>query len=115
MNKIELLPATLDNVYIKKWNIRSKDFYNIYVNGMKLSDTLYRIGGFAVNISERYFMLLKHVESFYDDTITKKFKDKPHLESQWCIIDSATGNEIVNFNHPLDTPLRIYMAVLYIH
>ena len=41
-------------------------------------------------------MLLKHVEAFYEDSITKIQADKPHLEGHWCIIDK-NGVEKVNF------------------
>jgi hypothetical protein len=94
--KLELRPATLDDEYRKKWNERKYDFVNLYKNGKKISDTLYRVGGFGVKLEDDYFMLLRHVEVKYDDSITKDEDKKNHLESQWCILDK-NGLEKVNF------------------
>lgn len=93
---IHLKPVKLDSDYSEKWNNNQHDFVHLYKDGIKVSDTLYRVGGFGAKLEDDYFMLLKHVEAFYEDNITKIKKDKPHLESQWCIIDK-NGIEKVNF------------------
>ena len=96
MNKVELVPVSLDPIYAKKWNERSKDFHHLYKDGKKISNTLYRIGGFGTKINEPYFILLKHVEAYYDDEIDTTEDGKRHLESQSCILDQ-NGAEKVNF------------------
>jgi hypothetical protein len=85
-----------DDKYRKKWNVHSSDFGHLYKNGKKISDTPYRIGGFGHSMTDGYFMLIKHIEAYYDDNITKVKADKPHLESQFCILDK-NGIEKVNF------------------
>ena len=98
INKIELAPIKLHNDYAKKWNAHSTDFCHLLKNGNKVSDVLYRVGGFGVKLNEPYFVLLKYVEAYYEDTITEVKERKPHLESQACIIDN-NGIEKVNFDH----------------
>lgn len=43
---LELIPVTLTPEYSKKWNVNKtmSDFMNIYKDGVKVSDTLYRLG-----------------------------------------------------------------------
>jgi len=93
---IEFKHVVIDDKYRKYWNINSSlnDFLVIYKDGKKLRDTLYRIGGIGGTFKDGYIAMLKHTEGFYTDDITKIKKDKPHLSSQWCIIDSE-GNEKV--------------------
>lgn len=90
---------SINEEYRKKWNVHHlDDFVCLTRNSELLRPTLYRIGGLnnpKLNKDE-YFMLLKHVEAFYSDEITKVKKDKPHLESLWCILDK-NGNEKVEF------------------
>ena len=95
-NLLQFSPITITEEYRKKWNIHLTDFVCLTSNGELVRPTLYRIGGIGtpkLNV-DRYFMLLKHVEAFYTDDITKVMKDKPHLESRWCILD-IHGNEKV--------------------
>lgn len=97
MNKITLVPVTVCPKYLKKWNAEhTNDFVHLYVNGKKVSDTLYRIGGFGAKFDNQYFMLLKQVEDKYNDLITKDKKRKKHLADRWCIIDN-NGKEIKVF------------------
>lgn len=97
-NTIELIPARLDPGYAEKWNVYMADFVHLYVNGEKKSDMLYRVGGFGVKVDRPYFLLMKHVESHYEDAITTDNAKKPHLESRWCIIDNE-GVERQVFEH----------------
>lgn len=85
--------------YCKKWNNNLEDFICLTKNGKLVRNTLYRIGGlnFPKLNDDEYFMLLKHVEAFYSDDITKIKKNKPHLEGRWCILDKS-GNEKVEFD-----------------
>lgn len=96
-NKIELRPVKLDLNYAKKWNERREDFYNLYINGEKKSESLYRIGGFGANLDDEYFLILKYSEAFYGDDITTNKKNKKHLESHWCILDKK-GHEKALFD-----------------
>ena len=102
-NKIELIHANLSPEYRKKWNCHSlDDFGLLYKNGEKVNDTLYRIGGMGADINANYFCILKHVEAFYPDSITKIKKDKPHLESQWVILNNDCEEKVNtgSFNAP---------------
>ena len=99
-NLIEVKPVELDEKYRKKWRVNQTDFVNLYKNGVKLNDTLYRVGGFGFNPKDKYFMILKQVESFYDKSIMDsskdfnkkqgtKFDSNPrHLANCACIIDN---------------------------
>lgn len=116
MNKVELIHAEVSAEYCKKWNIspQSDDFMHLYVNGVKKSDTLYRIGGFGTNLKEPYFMILKQVESIYDKHIMEaaiarakkdgyKGDNNPrYLANCSCIIDN-NGDERKVFNS-FDSP-----------
>jgi len=98
MNKIELRPIKLDKDYAEKWNEINKDFCNLYVDGKKMTDTLYRIGGMGAKLKDPYFQVLKYTEEYYDDNITTDPKRKPHLSGCWCIIDN-NGVEKVTVRH----------------
>jgi hypothetical protein len=93
---LELNPIKLNDEYRKKWNVSQSDFLHLCNDGVKINDSLYRVGMFGCNIKNDYFLLLKHVEAFYSDDIVKDKNKKPHLESQWCIVDK-NGVEKVNF------------------
>lgn len=94
MNKIELRKAEVSDEYRKKWNDHGMTYYHLYVNGVKKSDNLYRKGGFFndSNLNNDYFILLKQVEDYYNDTITTDLKDKPHLAQHSTIINN-NGDE----------------------
>jgi hypothetical protein len=101
LNKIEVNPE-----YCKEWNIKQKDFYCLTQDGKLLRPTLYRIGGINnPKVGEdKYFMLMKHIESFYPKNILEMAKsaykgkklDPKYLEFRWCILDEY-GNEKVEF------------------
>ena len=95
MNTIELRPVKIDSKYAEKWNECMTDFCHLYKNGKKVSNTLYRIGGHGVNLKDSYFLILKHVESHYDDDITTDKKLKRHLAAHWCIIDNNGDEKVV--------------------
>ena len=101
---LELIPIQLNDEYRKKWNVHNSDFKLLYKDGVKVSDTLYRVGGFGANLNDDYFMLLKHIEAFYSKDIMKMCinKDPKHLAGHWCIIDK-NGIEKVNFED-FDSP-----------
>ena len=103
---LQITPIQINEDYAKKWNERLRDFVCITKNGELLNPTLYRVGGIGTNKIKglKYFMLLKHVEAYYDKSITDctGTKDPKHLESRWCIIDEY-GTEKVEFKqftHP---------------
>ena len=100
--------VTLDEEFRKKWNERSlDDFYYMYINDKKVSNILYRMGGmFNVNYNEKYIIILQHTKAFYDDSITTKIENKPHLESHWCIIDKQKGH-IKKIFKQFDSPYLI--------
>jgi len=95
-NTIEVKPVILSGKYRKKWNVNMNDFVNLYVNGEKVNNNIYRVGGFGATLKDKYFMLLKYTKAHYSDEITKEKREKPHLKGCWCIIDN-NGVEKVNF------------------
>lgn len=103
-NTLELVRVELKPKYRLKWNVGPalNDFCNLYLNGKKVSNTLYRVHGFGSDLTANYFMLLKQVEDRYADNITTIKKRKPHLGNHAVIIDS-NGNEKQVFNQ-FDSP-----------
>jgi hypothetical protein len=99
---IELKHVQLDNEYCKKWNITLSDFVNLYKDGIKVNDTLYRVSGIGVDLKDDYFMLLKHEEAFYDDNIITDIKRKRHLESKFVIINKDCIEKVCfkSFDNP---------------
>lgn len=116
-NKIELRPVELDEKYRKRWNVSKSlnDFVQLYINGKKVNNSIYRVGGFGVNLNEKYFMLLKQVESNYSKSVmteTKKFAKsqgyEPNRSSRYlancsCIIDN-NGVEKKVFENTIGYP-----------
>jgi len=99
---ISLVPVEINADYAKKWNDHNTDFVHVYKNGKKVSEQLYRIGGFGGLKDESYLAIIKYVEQYYDDTITTKKNMKRHLAAHWCIINKD-GEEIVvmdEFKYP---------------
>ena len=92
---LELRHTDLDPDYRNKWNERLRDFVHIYKDGEKVSDTLYRTGAMGGKVEDDYFLMLKHVESMYDDEITEDEDRKRHLASHWCIIDKNGVEKVV--------------------
>jgi len=101
---LELKPIVLSLEYRKEWNKSSKDFFNLYVDGKKVNDAIYRTGMWDGRVKDGYIMLLKYVEAFYSKEILKMSgSNKPkHLESQWCILNEK-GEEKVCFE-PYNSP-----------
>lgn len=87
-----LQPVEIPEDYAKKWNEHSVDFVQLYYNGKKVSDSLYRKGGLYSGNTDGYYMILKYTEAIYKDSITKDPKRKKHLQGNWVILDSE-GNE----------------------
>ncbi len=108
---LQLSKIDINEDYCKKWNIIQKDFVCLTMDGELLRQTLYRVGGFGGNIKDDYFMLLKHVEAFYDNNITRDIKKKPHLESRWCILNKH-GDEKVEFKQ-FSTPYLVNDSCIY--
>lgn len=108
---LQLSKFSIKEDYREKWNIHEKDFVCLTKKGKLISDVLYRTGRFGGNIKDDYFMLLKHVEAFYPDSITKDKKEKPHLASNWCILDK-NGIEKVVFSE-FKSPYLVKDSCLY--
>ena len=109
--QLELVPITLTDKYRLKWNTIQKDFVMLKNGEILNGGTLYRVGGFNTNLHDDYFVLVKHVEAFYPDSITKDKKRKPHLEGRWCILDKS-GIEKIEFKQ-FETPYVIDDSVIY--
>lgn len=112
---LSLNPIKVNADYLEKWNATHyTDFICLTYNGELLRNTLYRIGG--INNpnpkTDKYIMLLKYVEAYYDDDITTDKDSKPHLKGNWCILDSH-GNEKVEIENSLDYPYLIKNSVVY--
>ncbi len=112
---MQLSPIAIDAGYAKKWNItdRQNDYLCMTKNGQLLRPTLYRMGGLCStsDLKKTYFLLIKHVEAFYADSITKDPLRKPHMEGRWCIIDQ-NGDEKVEFSQ-FKSPHIIKNSVIY--
>lgn len=98
-----LCPVTVNAAYAKEWDATLGDFLLLTRNGEVLRDTLYRVGGMGTKdvAGKPYFILLKHIESFYPADIIRMSrsgrKDGKHLASHACILDHL-GNERVVCN-----------------
>lgn len=104
MNNLELKPIKLDPQYSKMWQAdHYSDFCQLYKNGEKVNDSIYRVGGFGCKLKDKYFMILKYTEAYYDDSIEKDEKKKRHLEGCWCILNNE-GVEKVNFKASYMSP-----------
>lgn len=84
---LQLSRIDLNPDYKSFWNETKSDFVCLTQNGELVSNSLYRVGGFGANLKKDYFLLLKYVESFYEDSITKDKNKKRHLSGHWTIID----------------------------
>jgi len=108
--------VTLDPAYAKKWNVHCSDFIMLTYNGELINEILYRVGGLNSRdwYKNKYFMLLKYEEAYYDKKILKmsKSKDARHLEGNWVILDNK-GVEKVKFTSSLDSPHLIKNSCLY--
>ncbi len=103
---LELCSIDVNEDYLKKWNsTHYKDFKLLCNNGIPLNDTLYRLGGISnmSDLKNDYFLILKYVEAFYEDNITKNKNEKRYLDGRWCIVDKF-GNEKVVFTKSIDNP-----------
>ncbi len=96
---LQLSEITVNADYHKKWNIGSMSNFLVLTRGEEIvRNTLYRVGGLGqANLNDRYFMLIKYVEAYYPDNITRDKARKPHLANHWCILDRE-GNEKVVFD-----------------
>lgn len=110
-DELQLSKVVIKDDYRKKWNIHENDFVFLTIGERLLRNTLYRVGGMGGNIKDNYFMLLRHVEAYYKDSITKDKSKKPHLESQWCIVDK-NGEEKVSFE-AFKTPYLVRNSCIY--
>jgi len=95
--EIQLCPIQPSEEYCREWNVDMTDFVALTKGGELISNSLYRVGGFGVCLTDNYFMLLKYVEAIYDfDFIKKCYPEKSneevessrkYLEGVWCIFD----------------------------
>lgn len=106
LSRVQLTPE-----YAEKWNVHQNDFVVLTRNGELVNSSLYRVGGFGIDFKDKYFILLKQVESYYDDAITKDKKRKPHLAQCSCIIDQS-GNEKKVFDR-FENPYLVKDSIIY--
>jgi hypothetical protein len=99
---LELRPVEIPKDYRKKWNVHGDDFMHLYYKGKLVSNTYYRLGGlFNIPKDGKYFMIIKHIEDYYDDVITKDPKKKPHLMGCFTILNLKGEEKVVfpQFEH----------------
>ncbi len=106
MSKIELVPFKLSKEYAEEWNERMTDFVVLFKDGVRVNDSIYRVGGIGVKpeYNENYFMLLKYVEAYYPVHIMKMSSDRDqkltfrnkHLSGVWCILDKECNEKYVS-------------------
>lgn len=98
-NGLTVEPIILTQEYREEWNERIQyDFVQLYKDGKRLRDTLYRVGGIGYTPNALgYFMLIKYIESEYDIDWLKKNKldtsNQKHLSGQFTIINK-NGDEL---------------------
>lgn len=94
--ELKLVPVNVDEDYSKKWNLHlMNDFMILLKNGLPINTSLYREGGFKIDLNADYFLILKYHEGYYKDEITKIAADKPHLDGRWAIYDKNGTEKIV--------------------
>lgn len=100
-NMLSKVKPDMDEQYKKYWNITEGDFFGLAKDGKLLRNTLYREGNSSGMNQDTYFMLMKHTEAFYPDSITTDPDKKRHLACHWCIIDKEGNEKIVfeEFHH----------------
>lgn len=125
--RLELRPIEFCESYIKKWNINVRDNYcYLFVDGVKKSDNIYRLGGMSnLKDGREYYMILKYLEEEYSDEIMemstrgqKKSKkeiaqQRKHLGSHWAIIDKEGNEKKVFDDRGLDYPYLIDGSRIY--
>ena len=95
---IELIPVELSEEYRKKFNETSTDFVHLYKDGKKISNTLYRVGGFGTQEEGDYFILIKHIEDKYSKEIMEMSKSSGsglHLAAHFCILNKNGEEKFV--------------------
>ena len=101
---LQLSHIQINDEYRKEWNERSDDFVVLTKNGELINNSLYRVGGLGKKPDgKNYFMLLKYVEAYYPEDITKVTKSDPkHLSGHWCILDKNGIEKLVcdEFKNP---------------
>ena len=111
-NGLQLNPITVNPDYCKQWNVSCNDFFVMAKDGEILNHNLYRVGGMGQPNLNSYFLILKYVEDYYPDSITRDKKTKPHLDGRWCIYDKH-GVEKKEFKSTLDYPYHIKDSCIY--
>lgn len=99
-SEVHVSPIRINDDYKNQWNIHSEDFVCLTKNGKLITNSLYReggIGGFKLN--EPYSLILKYVESYYDDNITTDLNKKRHLAGLWCIVNNQGIEKVVFARH----------------
>jgi len=94
---LELRKVFLSDEFYEKYNEISRDFLQLFKDGKRVRDVLYRKGTGCGELEDPYFLLIKYSEDYYDDHVTKDPKKKLHLKEEWCILD-RNGNEKVIFD-----------------
>lgn len=104
--RIELRDAELSDNFKKKYHVDHSGYGYLYINGNKVSDTLYRYGGLSsvkhLN-KHKYEAIVKYVPAKYTAEEKKKFKEWKcsvgdyYLKETWVIIDTDSGEEMMEF------------------
>ncbi len=113
-DSLKLSQFTINPAYAKKWQVNLHDFVILSRNNQPIRNTLYRLGGvnYPSLANDKYFMLLKQVEAFYDASITKHTGSRPeHLAQCWTIIDKF-GEEKLQFKE-FEMPYLVKNSILY--
>jgi len=94
---LQLSPIQLNPEYCAEWNEQKKDFVVLTKNGELISNTLYRVGGFTVDVKQDYFTLLRYEEAVYSMASLREYypdrsdkvleSQRKYLEGCWCILD----------------------------
>ena len=99
---IEFRPIELTQEYAKKFQVEhTKDFIQIYKDGLLVTKDIFREGGFGGRWKDGYMELIKYTEALFDLNIIKHSsnKNRKYLKGSHCVIDSNGDVKFVSSDH----------------
>lgn len=113
---LQLSKINVSQEYKREWNTTYNDFVVLTRDGKLIYNHLLRVGGINYNLKvgeDKYFIVLKYVESEYSDeflkecypkkTLKERNVHKKYLEGLWTIFDKE-GNEKKCFKRSISYP-----------
>lgn len=119
---ITIKEAIVSEKYKEEWSSRNlNDFVCITSNENDelISENLYRISGFGLGNNEKYFILIKYTEGYYDAEFMKTLKklkrdsSNKYLKSKFTILNDKGVEKVVL--EPYVYPYIVDNSLLYTH